>query len=76
MDRKSAISMANNGKYTKHTIHIYRRIQLVRNGEEWNLHKKVWCEGGLKMEDIRNKNVMEDELNNILGYAMVILDYW
>ena len=28
---KSAICMANNCKYTKHTIHIARRIRFVRN---------------------------------------------
>ena len=32
LDRKSAICMAKNGKDTKHTRHIARRIYLVRNG--------------------------------------------
>ena len=32
-DGKSAMRMANNGKDTKHTRHITRRIHLVRNGE-------------------------------------------
>ena len=31
-DSKSAISMAKNGKDTKHTRHITRRMYLVRNG--------------------------------------------
>ena len=47
LDRKSDICMANNYKDTKHTRQIYRRIHLVRNGEEYNLHKTVWCEGGI-----------------------------
>ena len=29
---KSAICMANNGKYTKQTRHIARRIHFLRNG--------------------------------------------
>ena len=33
LDGKSAVCMANNGKYNKHTIYIYRRIHSVRNGE-------------------------------------------
>ena len=43
LDSKSAIWMDNNGKYTKHTIHIYRIINLVRNGEDCNFNKIVWC---------------------------------
>ena len=30
---KSAMRMAKNGKDTKHTIHIARRMHFVRNGE-------------------------------------------
>ena len=33
LDGKSAVCMANNGKDTKHTRHIARRIHYVRNGE-------------------------------------------
>ena len=32
MNSKSAVFMANNGKYIKHTRHISRRVYLVRNG--------------------------------------------
>ena len=32
LDSKSAICMAENGKDTKHTRHISRRMHLVRNG--------------------------------------------
>ena len=75
-DIKSAICMAKNGKDTKHTRHITRGINLVRNGEEWNLHKKVWYERGMQLEDIRTKNFMKKELNPGLEYSMVRLDNW
>ena len=71
LDRKSAVSTANNGKDTKHTIHISRIISFVVNGEECNLHKTLWCEGGLQFSDIVTKNVREDELNPGLIYALV-----
>ena len=32
LDSKSAVCMANNGKNTKHTRHIARIINFVRNG--------------------------------------------
>ena len=34
LDSKSIICMAKNGKDTKHTIHIARRMHFVRNGEK------------------------------------------
>ena len=33
LDSMSAVCMANNGKYTKHTRKISRIVHLVRNGE-------------------------------------------
>ena len=36
---KSAMCMAKNGKYTKHTRHIARRIHFVRNGKKCKMHK-------------------------------------
>ena len=39
LDSKSAMRMANNGKDTKHTRHIARRIHFVRNGETCKMHK-------------------------------------
>ena len=33
LDSKSTVCMANNGKDTKHTRHIERRMCFVRNGE-------------------------------------------
>ena len=47
LDSKSGIYMTKNDKDTKHTRHIDRIIHLVRNGENYNLHKTVWCQGGL-----------------------------
>ena len=76
LDSKSCVFMVNNGKYTKHTIHIFRIMHVVRNVEDWNIHKKVWCEGGLKFSDIGTRNFREDKLNTRLGYAMVILENW
>ena len=61
LDSKSDMCMSKNGKDNQTTRHIYRIIQFVINGEEINLHKKVWCEGGMKLEDIGTNNVMEDE---------------
>ena len=74
LDIKSDVCMSDNGKYTKHTRHIYRRMKFVRTGEECNMHKKRWCEGGMKLSDIGTKNVSQDELNTIVGYDMVRLD--
>ena len=59
--------MVKNGKDTKHTRKFSRRMHFARNGEELNLHKKLWYEGGLKLVDTGTKNVMGDELNNRLG---------
>ena len=41
---KSVVCMAKNGKATKHTIHISRRVYLVRNGEKFKIHKIDWYE--------------------------------
>ena len=76
LDIKSYIWMAKNGKDTKHTRNFSRRMNFVRNGEEFNLHKAVWCKGVLQLVDIGTKNFREYELNHILGCAMVIIDNW
>ena len=44
---KSAVCVASNGKYTKHTSHISRRVYFLRKGENRKMHKIDWCEGGL-----------------------------
>ena len=65
--------MTKNGKYTKHTRHIFRIMHFVRNNEQWNIHN-IWCEEGLKLEDIGTKNFREDEFNPRVVYPMVMLD--
>ena len=44
LDSKSAMCMANNGKDTKYTRHVARRMHFVRNGEKCKMHKIDWCE--------------------------------
>ena len=68
LDRKSAMCMAKNGKDTKHTIHIARRMYFVSNGEKCNMHKIDWCEGGLKLVYIGTKNVSEPDLTPRIKY--------
>ena len=66
--------MANNGKDTKHTRHISRRIHFVKNGEKYKIHKIDWCEGGLQLADIGNNNVSEPDLTPRMKYIMVRLE--
>ena len=47
LDSKLSMCMAKNGKDTKHTRHIARIMNFVKNGEKYNMHKIEWCEGGL-----------------------------
>ena len=68
--------MANTFKDIKYTRHISRIMHFVRNGEEWNLHKTIWYDWGMKLADIGTKNVRENELNPRLGYDVVRLEYW
>ena len=74
LDSKSAMCMAKNGKDTKHTIHIARRMHLVRDGEKCKMHKIDWCEGGLQFTDIVTKNVSEPDLTPRMKYIMVRLE--
>ena len=74
LDRKSAMRMSKNGKDTKHTRHIERRIHFVRNGEKCNMHKIDWCGGGLQLADIGTKNVSEPDLTPRTKYIMVIIE--
>ena len=74
LDSKSAIYMAKNGKDTKYTRHISRRMHLVRNEEKCNTHKMYWCEGGLQLADISAKNFGEHDLTPKIKYIMVRLD--
>ena len=61
MDSKSAVCMYNNGKDTKHTRHIYRRVNVVGNGEKCKMHKIDWCGGGLQLTEITTNNVGEND---------------
>ena len=74
LDSKSAMCMAKNGKDTKHTIHIARRIHFLRNGEKFKMHQINWCEGGLQLADIGTKNVSEPDLTPRMKYIMVKLE--
>ena len=76
MDSKSTVCMANNGKDTKHTSHIYIRVNFVRDGEKLKMHRIGWCEGGLQLSDIATRNVGDNYLNPIMKYIMVRLDNW
>ena len=72
LDSKSAIYMAKNGKDTKHTRHIARRMHFLRNGEKCKMHKNDWCEGGLQSADIGNNHVSEPDLTPRMKYIMRI----
>ena len=74
LDSKSAMCMAKNGRDTKHTRHIARRMNSVRNGEKCKMHKIKWCEGGLQLADIGDKNVSEPDLTPRMKYIMVRLE--
>ena len=66
--------MANNGKDTKHTIHIASRIHFVRDGGKCKMQKIDWCEVGLQLEYIGTKNVSEPDLTPRMKYVMVRLE--
>ena len=74
LDSNSAMCMAKNGRDTKHTRHIARRIHFIRNGEKCNMQKIDWCEGGLQLSDIGTNNVSEPDLTPTMKYIMVRLD--
>ena len=74
LDSKYTMCMAKNGRYTKHTRHIARRMHFRRNGEKCKMHKIEWCEGGLQLTDIGTKNVSEPDLKPRMKYIMVRLE--
>ena len=76
LDSKSDMCMAKNGKYTKLTRHIERRMHSVRNGEKCKKQKIDWCEGGLQLTDIGTTNVSEPDLSPRMKYSMVRLENW
>ena len=54
---KPSMCVAKNGKDTKHTRHIARRIHLISDEEECKMHKIDWCEVGLQLSGNCTKNV-------------------
>ena len=74
LDSKYDVCMAKNGKDTKQTRQIARRIHFVRSGEKCNMHKIDWCERGLKLADISTNSVGEHDLTPRMKYIMVRLD--
>ena len=66
--------MDKNSKDTKHTRHIYITVHFVRNGFKLKIHQINWFEGDLKLEDIANNNVCENDLNPRMRYIMLRLD--
>ena len=73
LDSKYAMCMAKNGKDTKHTRHLARRMHFVRNGEKCKMHNIYLCEGGLQLADIGTKNVSAPDLTPRMKYIMVRL---
>ena len=66
--------MDKNGKDTKHTRHISRRMHFVRNGEKCKMNKINWCEGVLQLADIGTKNLSEPDITPIMKYIMLRLE--
>ena len=73
-DSRSDLCMDKNGKDTKHTRHIARRMNFVRNGEKCKMHKIDWCEGVLQLADIGTKNISEPDLTPRMKYTLVRLE--
>ena len=76
LDSNSDMCMAKNGKDIKHTRHIERINNFIRNVEKWKMQRIDWCEGGLQLEDIDTKNVGEYDLTPGMKNIMVRLDNW
>ena len=74
LDSKYDMCMAKNGKDTKHTRYIVRRINFVRNGGKCKMHKIDWCEGGLQLSDISTKKVGDNDLNPGMKYIMARIE--
>ena len=71
LDSKAGVDMSKNGKDTKYTRHIARRVHFVRQGEAQGLHRVSWCEADLQLADIGTKNVRADEMQPRRSYLMV-----
>ena len=71
---KYSLCMAKNGKDTKHTSRISRRIIFLSNGEKFNMHKFELCAGGMQLADIATNNVGGNDLTPRMKYIMVRID--
>ena len=74
LDSKYAMCMAKNGRDTKHTRHIARRMHFLQNRETFKMYKIDWCEGGLQLADIGTRNLSEPDLTPRMKYIMVRLE--
>ena len=74
MYTKYDMCMAKNGKDTKHTRHIARRMHSVNIGEKCGMHNIDWCEGGLQLADIATNNFGENILTPEMKYVILRLD--
>ena len=68
------MSMSNNGKDTKYTRQIARRIKNLRNGVNCYMQNIDWCKGGLQLSDIGTNNFVDRDLTPRIKYIMVKLD--
>ena len=73
-DGKSSMCMSKNGKDTKYTRHIARRMHFVRSGVKYKIQKIDWCEGVLQLADISTNNVSEPDITPRMKYIMVRLE--
>ena len=74
LDSKSAICIVKNGKDTKHTRQIARRMHFVRNSEKCKMHTIDWCERGLKLAEIATNYAGEHDLTPRIKYIILRLD--
>ena len=74
LDTKYDVCIAKDGKDTKRTRQVSRKMNLARNGEKCKMHKMYWCEGGLQLEEIATNNVGGHDLTPRIKYIMVRLD--
>ena len=66
--------MNNNGKDTKHTRRIARRVNFVRNSENCKMHNIEWYEVDLQLVEIVIKNIEYNYLNSRMKCIVVSLD--
>ena len=74
LDSKSDMCMSKNGKDNKRTMQIASRMNLVRNIENFRIHKIDWCEGVLLFADVATNNVGDNDLNPRTNSILVRLD--